>query len=432
MQKGMALSKTQINLGANFVGKGWTALLALVMTPLYLRFLGVESYGLIGCYSGLCAIFSVVDFGMGEAFCRETARFFARNTLHVSVRTLEILYWSLGALLSLTFILLAPWISNYWLHGGYQFDPERVCTILRLMGVAFFFLWPQIFYSKGLLGLQAHLLNNLVLICGSSLRYCGSLAVLLWKPSLEAFFYWQIFSAFAHTACIALSTWNKLPFYRMKVAFSREVFSHFWKFSLGMSAISVTSVLLQQMDKLLISHFFSFEALGYYCFAYTIASSLYYLIQPILSYYYPLFIQCIENQDYSSLKSTYRTVYKLLLCLLAPTALCLIFFGQKIVRLWTSDPHLAETCAPLISLLVVGILLNGFASPSFYLQFAFGHTRPLLTINLFSLALLTPLYGCLVYILGIKGVASFYILLNLGYILFNISYVSRKWALLYG
>lgn len=38
------------NLIANYLGQGWTALMGLAFIPLYIRYLGIEAYGLIGLF----------------------------------------------------------------------------------------------------------------------------------------------------------------------------------------------------------------------------------------------------------------------------------------------------------------------------------------------------------------------------------------------
>jgi O-antigen/teichoic acid export membrane protein len=38
------------NLIANYLGQGWTALVGLAFIPLYIKYLGIEAYGLIGLF----------------------------------------------------------------------------------------------------------------------------------------------------------------------------------------------------------------------------------------------------------------------------------------------------------------------------------------------------------------------------------------------
>ena len=43
----MSLKK---NFVANYFGQGWQALMGLAFVPVYIRYLGIESYGLIGIF----------------------------------------------------------------------------------------------------------------------------------------------------------------------------------------------------------------------------------------------------------------------------------------------------------------------------------------------------------------------------------------------
>src|ERR1700722_129051 len=349
-------TKITTHLFTNFIGKGGMALLAVSVTPFYVRLLGIEAYGVIGFYQALTSFFYLFDFGLGDTFCREAARLTREKAenpqeLRNLLRTLEIIYWLIGASLSLVLIYLSPWISEKWLHA-HAFGQERMRHLIQLMACSFFFLWPFLFYCKGLQGLQAHILHNSILLFTSIFRYLGGIFVLLFvAQTIEYFFYWQILSTLIQTLLIALCTWKKLSMFKMRAYFSLTLLARLWKFSLGMGAIGVTSIILLQADKLIVSKFFSLEVLGHYYFSSLIASSLFYLLVPLTMVYYPLFIQCIEREDTHALKSTYHIACQLVMIVGCPFALLLIFFGKDLVLLWTSDALMATTCAPLISLL---------------------------------------------------------------------------------
>jgi O-antigen/teichoic acid export membrane protein len=414
------------DLIANFGCRAWMALLAVLLTPVYVNLLGIESYGLIGFYNSLFALFSIMDFGLGDSFCREIARKENPIAAATIARTLELVYWSLGALIALTFILSTPWISQKWLNDQNSFSHERLSYLLKLMALSFFFFWPYIFYSKGLQGMQAHITNNSIQFMATGFRYLGSWVVLLIFPSIELFFYWQIASSILMTSMALIATWKKLSMNPMKVHFSFATLSSIWKFSLGMSAIGITSLIMQQVDKFIVSHLFSLEKLGYYCFSFTLASSLYYFVQPLSLYFYPLFVQAVEKQDLIKLKALYITARKLVFIIVGPYALLLMIFSNKIVLLWTANSVMAQQCAPLITLLTAGIFLHSYMTMPFNLQFAFGQTRAIIYQNLLFILLFIPICYVLAQFFGLAGVASFVIFLNLGYILFNLKFVNQK------
>ena len=63
------------NLIANYLGQGWTALMGLAFIALYIKFLGIEAYGLIGIFAVLSAWLALLDMGMTPTVSREMARY---------------------------------------------------------------------------------------------------------------------------------------------------------------------------------------------------------------------------------------------------------------------------------------------------------------------------------------------------------------------
>ena len=57
-----------------------------------------------------------------------------------------------------------------------------------------------------------------------------------------------------------------------------DVLRQHWRFSAGISGISVLSILLTQVDKIVVGRLFSLAELGYYTLAGTVGNALYYLI----------------------------------------------------------------------------------------------------------------------------------------------------------
>ena len=94
------MTQYKSNLFANFAGSGVAALLQLAFIPFYIKFLGIEAYGLIGFYILLQAVLQVLDLGLGPTMNREMARYSVQpdkaGEARDFTRTLEIGYWILG------------------------------------------------------------------------------------------------------------------------------------------------------------------------------------------------------------------------------------------------------------------------------------------------------------------------------------------------
>lgn len=61
------------NLIANYLGQGWVAIMSLAFIPIYIKYLGIEFYGLIGLFALLQAWLILLDMGMTPTLSREMA-----------------------------------------------------------------------------------------------------------------------------------------------------------------------------------------------------------------------------------------------------------------------------------------------------------------------------------------------------------------------
>ena len=69
------VSGLKLNLAANLMGSAWAMLVQLVCIPLYVKFMGVEAYGLVGFYLMLQAMLQILDLGLSPTMNREMARY---------------------------------------------------------------------------------------------------------------------------------------------------------------------------------------------------------------------------------------------------------------------------------------------------------------------------------------------------------------------
>src|SRR5271169_6135506 len=98
------------NITANFAGTFWQALMGLIFIPLYIKYIGMESYGLIAIFATLQIIFGLLDVGLGNTLTREMARLSVlankeQETRNL-VRTLETLYWGIAVFIGIAVVSL--------------------------------------------------------------------------------------------------------------------------------------------------------------------------------------------------------------------------------------------------------------------------------------------------------------------------------------
>src|SRR4030042_2107312 len=87
------------NTFANYIGTACQALLGLVFIPLYIKYLGVESYGLVGFSVSLGAVLRLTDLGLSSTLSREFARYTdlpaSASRMRSMLKTVQIIYWGI-------------------------------------------------------------------------------------------------------------------------------------------------------------------------------------------------------------------------------------------------------------------------------------------------------------------------------------------------
>lgn len=412
------------NLIANFGGSVWTGLMGIAFVPLYIHFMGIEAYGLIGIFATLLALFGLLDMGLSATLTREMARLSGEEEkaqeMRDLVRTLEIPYWAVGLLISVIIIGLSPIIAHRWVNAG-NLSPKTVQTAIMIMGLAVAFQWLISFYSGGLIGLQRQVLLNSINAVMAPFRGVGAVLI-LWviSPTVEAFFSWQIVVSIVHISLIVFFLRRCLPDSGEAPRFRRELLFNIWKFAAGMTGITVLSTILMQLDKVILSRMLSLEMFGYYTLASAIAMTLYRFITPVFSAIYPRLTSLVAFGNTDDIIVLYHKSAQLMSVIVLPTAVVIALFSEEILLLWTQSPITAEHTHLLVSILITGTAINGILNVPYALQLAYGWTQLSLFVNLVSVLLMAPLLFALTIWYGVVGASIVWVILNGGYIIISL------------
>jgi len=418
------MSLLKKNISANLFGSSWQALMALVFVPFYIKFMGVESYGLVGIFVMLHAMTGLLDVGLSGTLNREMARLSVmqgkEQEVRNLVRSLEVIYWGIALVIGVLVMAASPLIAHYWVKAE-QLSSSTVEQAILIMGFTLMLFWPISFYSGGLIGLQRHVILNMITIVISTLRGVGAVAVLwLISPTIQAFLFWQIFVSAIHTFLLVTFFWRKLPKSGSKPVFQKQLLKGVWRFAAGVGGTTILGIALTQMDKIILSKMLSLEMFGYYTLASVIAMSPLRLSVPLFSSIYPRFTQLVSLGDQENLIQLYHKGCQLMAVLILPACIFVSIYSYEIILLWTQNQVTAEKSHLLVSILICGTALNALMELPHALQWSFGWTRLSFFRNLVAVGLLVPLIVYMATIYGAVGAASVWLILNLGYVIFEV------------
>ena len=400
------MNRLRWNVLANVVSSAWSTALALLLTPWYIRLLGVESYGLIGFYMSWVAILGILDTGISATAVREAAWLAARpderERLPSLLRTLEITYWAVMVVIGVLLIAGAALFGASWFNSA-AIDPSVVRSALMLMAISLIVQVPSGLYVGTLMGLQQQVDAARLLALFGTLRGAGAVAVLvLIRADIRAFFLWQIVASVLQTATIrAASVRHVAPLGHSR--FSPALLSSISGFAGGMTVITALSLLLTQMDKLVLSRLVSLQALGLYMLAWTVASGLSRVATPLVQAFGPHFTELVATDDEPRLQQQLRVASQLMNALLLAPAMLMAVVAEPILAVWTGNGTVANGAAPLLRVLVIGTLLSSCAYPALSVLYSRKQLRPVILVNVVAAVVLVPVLVMVVRRFGAIG-----------------------------
>ena len=411
----MAVS-LKASLGVNFAGRFWAGIVGFIATPLYLKWLGVEAYGLVGFYLLLQAVTGFFGAGLTSAANREIAAESPRAGGNLAAKLVGFgrTAWALGLILGLGVGLSSEWLATHWLTVD-RISPDAARRSILLMAPLLALQVPLDFYVGALQGMHRPALANLTMAGTATARaLAGVLGLIFWTPTIETFFWSQLLASLGLVLACELwvrpvGHWWRGP---MPWANLRQSF----RFSAGMTAVAFTGMVLSQTDRVVLSRALRLEDFALYALATTLANLLYNLIAPVQATYYPEFSRQVAASQSSRLAAIYHQACQRMAVVVMPAGAVMLFFARDLLALWTGRPDYAAKAAPAVMLLVGSRMISGLNSLPYALQYAYGYTSLVLKTNLVSIGVFIPLLYVLAQKFGAVGAAGGYLLLSLPFL----------------
>jgi O-antigen/teichoic acid export membrane protein len=414
---------------ANLGGRGLSLIVSLACVPVYIRVLGIAGYGLIGIWMTLETVANLIDLGLSPTITREIAACSTRpggaQDARDLVRTLEVGYWMIGLVIGGIVISCASPIAAHWLRSN-QLPPDTLRRAIVLIGILILCRWPLSFCCGGLTGLERQVLLSGISTAYAYLRSLGSVFILLFiSPTIFAFFVFQIAINVVQTAVLTILLWRCLPAGRTP-RFRPELVRRIWRFAGGNTAITLVSLLVSELDKVVVSVLLPLESFGYYVLGSRIAAGLSIGSSPLFTAVFPAFSRQVASGNERKLADLYHRASQLMSVLVLPVALTVIFFARPLIFAWTGKELVAERTSLIAALLTTGSAFGCLVSVPYALQLAYGWTRLAFWSNVFALCVSIPLLLILTRYFGAAGAASVWLIVNASYLATDVMPMHRR------
>ena len=418
------------NMAANLIGQVVVAVVTIVFVPTYIRYLGMEAFGLIGLFITAQALMTLFDAGMSPTLNREMARY-TSGALELQdlvdlIRSIEVIAGGIALLIVVGFAGAAGVISRALLNLD-TLAPDTARMALAIMGVVVALRFVESIYRSALLGLQLQVWFNIANAGVNIVRHAGAAFVVAFvSPTIEAFFLWHLGVAVAGTLLLRTKLGSAHPRPDRPARFSPAALRSIRTFAAGMFGINLLAVMLTQVDKLLLVKLLPLAQFGAYSLAFTVASVLLVLSAAVNQAILPVMVEQISGDHPQALVATHDRTAQIIAAIVVPAAMVLIVFSNDVLMLWSGDPALVESTARLVALVAIGNMFNALMVLPYFAMVAHGWTRLSMLSNLVAVIVLVPALVVIVPIHGTVGAASVWIALNAGYVLVQAPLMHRR------
>lgn len=187
------ISKYSLDSVVSVAGRLGTAVLTVMMLPLYLPLLGEEAFGLLGIFVSLELFFLILEGGVGNVLVRDIAGCRARKQEPFTlIRSFEVAYLVFGLVQTIVCLALITSGAFEFLNAN-TLSPETVTICLQVIAFRLLVGLPTVVHDAVLTARGQLVLQNFFRILHSLLASVGAYFVLVaTSGDPVAFFVWML------------------------------------------------------------------------------------------------------------------------------------------------------------------------------------------------------------------------------------------------
>ena len=409
---------------AHLIARAAALAAGIVTVPLVTMTLGTEALGLVGVYSTLLAMQGLFDLGLPVAANHRLAILIGRNAAPgeqaVLVRTLETLFWGMGVLFLAIGLGLRGLLASSWLNASVLPQPT-VDAALAAMIATLAVRFPISFYTNILFARDRHIFPNVVTAASAILRVVASaVALMSFDVGIVGFFIIQLIGSIVEIVLLTFGAWNDRT--QWFVAPRLTVFRNIGAMAGGLTLVSLSAVVLSQIDKIVLSKMLSLSDFGLYSAGYTLAAGLVALSYPVGNAIFPQLSRALDGKAVEA-RRIIRAATELTSLILVPLGSVILVQAEPLLRLLFLVKPLPATLASILPLMIAGAIAQGFVTLPHLYQVA---AHRVMTVVWINAGFLIP-YGVGILVAtacgGVRAAAA-------AFAVFNIARLFVHWALL--
>ena len=388
----------KLNTITNYIGQCYTIAVAVIITPLYLQYLGAEAFGLVGFFVVMQNWLNLLDMGLSTTLGRQVA--YARGQVngfkkfHNLLRSFELIFLALTLGIVVGIYFSSNWLGHSWLKS-IVLSSENISYCINIMGLIIGLRFFSTIYRSGIIGFEDQIWLNKASVVINSLKYIGSFLILAYVSNdIRRFFEYQLAIGILEAALFNRRFYYNLPPSDISITWFKidwSIFLEIVPFTLSIAYTSAILIIITQFDKLLLSGFLSLEKFGYFSLITLIAGAIISLSIPVFLAFLPRMTMLVSQGNLKEMIALYVNMTQIITWVTFSSAILISIYSQEILYSLTGDNKAYIWGNEILFWYALGSCIFVLGSFQYYLQNAFGTLRLYVIGSTISLVLLVPL-----------------------------------------
>ncbi len=377
----------------------YSGLISVILIPFYLDILSVEQFGLIGFFMLLQSIMMIFDAGISGSLSRQVA--ITKHNSHLYKDFLNKFYIVIVFffVIALSIFLISyienDYIVNNWIKSELSKDTISISVVSM-------FLILSLKYISGplrsiIIGLEEHILLSKLNFIFITLKFPMGLFVLyISGASIANYFIFQVAVALFELILLAIIVKNK-----NKNILKRDdtvennnkefTFKSLLIFSGQLSLLSVTWIVVTQIDKLILSGILQLKEFSYYTLAITITGIILMFSTPLSQVMMARLTVLFKNKDLKKYVEVYTFSFSVMIVVTVSLGLFIFTFSKPIIYMWTGNMEITNATFAYAKWLALGNSISVLMTFVFLLQYSAGNLKQHVIVYTAYASLLIPI-----------------------------------------
>ncbi len=374
----------------------------IVITPIIIRKLGVEEYGLFVLASVITGFFSLFKFGLGYGVTKKVSQYYGdKNPSGVSeIISSTFALFALIGIFGLVASAMVGWTGLHWLNISPE-HAQEASVMFALSGVAFLFGSMNSTFTNAIAAAQRLDIYTKIYLSGMIMLNAGMLALLFAGYGIVSLVAMQAIVNILLFVAYRIATARLLPEIPVHLKYFHAQFKPYISLNFYAYVHEAATTLLFEFDKVLVATVAGPAAVSYYSIAGTVGQKIQGTIGSLTSIVMPVSSSLSAANQPERVSTIYQRTMRITLLIAGTLTAAVVGFGPEILRYWVGSDFEKFSLQPLYILAATYFFLALFTVLGHFLlgigevKRVGQYTSIFAVLNLALLALLLPTFGIL-------------------------------------